>query len=144
PLGRSQAHGLERLRDAPPQLLSPPHAMDAERVSDRLLDRHRRVERRVRVLEDDLHPAPELAQLALGHVRDLLSLEDDASLARLHEPEQRSAERRLSTPRLTHEPEHLAATELERDVVDGLRSEERRVGKECGSRGWPEHEKYNK
>ena len=89
-------------------------------MPDRLLDRHRRVERRVRVLEDDLHAAPNRAELALGHARDLVALELDAPLGRRHEPEQGSPERRLPAPRFADEPQHLAPAEVERDVVDCL------------------------
>ena len=38
----------------------------SQRMADRLLDRHRRVQRGVRVLEDDLHAPAERAELALA------------------------------------------------------------------------------
>ena len=119
-LRRGEPDRLERLGDPAAALLRAPDPVNLERMTDRLLDRHRGVERRVRVLEDDLHLPPDCAKLALGHARDLASLELDAPLGRLDEPEQRSAERGLAAPRLADEPEHLALAKLERDVVHGL------------------------
>ena len=74
----------------------------------------------MRVLEDDLHLPPQRAQLALRHPRDLAPVELDASVCRLHEPEERAAERRLPAPGLADEAEDLALAEVERHVVDRL------------------------
>ena len=84
------------------------------------LDRHRRVQGRMRILEDDLHPPPVVAQLALAQLRDVAALEHDAALGRPDEAQQRPAERRLAAARLADEPQHLALAEVERDVVDCL------------------------
>src|SRR5436853_6109436 len=89
-------------------------------MAHRLADRHRRVERGVRILEDDLDPPPQLAKLPLRQAGDLASLELDASSCRAHEPEQRPAERRLAAARLADQAEDLAAPDVERDVVDRL------------------------
>ena len=56
-LGRGEPDRLEGLGDAPPALLRASDPVDLQRVADGLLDRHRGVERRVRVLEHDLHLA---------------------------------------------------------------------------------------
>ena len=69
---------------------------------------------------------------AFGHRRDLVPVENHAAIRRTHESEDGAPERRLPTPRLADETEHLAAPELERDVVHcphvtGLPAEEPRA-----------------
>src|SRR5581483_3028194 len=95
-------------------------AVDAERVADRLLQRHRRVQRRVRVLEDDLHAPPQPAELALGQADDLAPLEAHAAGGGGNEAEERTAERRLAASRLADQPEHLPLAQVEGDVVHRL------------------------
>ena len=97
-LRRGEAHRLECFRDSLPILTTASDPMNRERVPHGLLDGHRRVERRMRVLKDDLHAAPNRAEVALRHVGDLLALEGDAPLGRRHESQQGSPERRLPTP----------------------------------------------
>ena len=46
-----------------------PSAVEPERLADDVADRHARVERGERVLEDDLHVAPQAAQLAPRQAR---------------------------------------------------------------------------
>ena len=58
-LGGRQSDGLESLRDTASKLVAATRSVDLEGVADRLLDRHRRIERRVRILEDDLHATPQ-------------------------------------------------------------------------------------
>ena len=63
----------------------------------RLPDRHRRVQRRMRVLEDDLHPPPQRAAAPDSlQPRDLARPRTDAALGRRDEAEQGPAERRLA------------------------------------------------
>ena len=110
---------LEDVGDTDADLLAPfDEPVDRQRMPDRLPDRHRRVQRRVRILEDDLHPAPVFAQLALVQLRDVAVLEDDAAVGGADETEQRPPESRLAAAGLADEPEHLALPEVERDVVD--------------------------
>ncbi len=56
-LGRRETYRLERLGDAPPTLRTLRDPVDLERMADGLLDRHRGIERGMRILEHDLHPA---------------------------------------------------------------------------------------
>ena len=65
-LGRREADPLERRRGPRAQLLAAGgELVEAQRVGDERADRQRRVERGVRVLEDDLHPLPQRPQLRL-------------------------------------------------------------------------------
>ena len=79
-----------------------------------------RVQRRVRILEDHLHPSTQRTQVVLAEVRDVLAVEDDRATGRLVQPEDRPADRRLPAARLADEPERLAALDVERHAVDGL------------------------
>ena len=73
-----QADGLEELDDALfPQLPRLGELVDHERLTDDRAHRHPRIERRVGVLEDDLHLLAERAQRALVERRDVLRSEPD-------------------------------------------------------------------
>jgi hypothetical protein len=118
-LGRRQPDGLERFGDTLPALDAFGDPVDLEGMPDRLLDRHRRIERGVRILKDDLHASTQTPQVAFRHPRDLLTFEANAALRRRNEPEQRAPKCGLAASRLTHESEDLAAADVEGDVVDG-------------------------
>ncbi len=116
----AKADEVEELADA----LHPRHgsqvpAMDAQRKRDRLLDRSASVERRERVLEDDLHPAPEAAELGRSESGEVLTVEQHPAGGRLVEPEQQPRQRRLARAGFADEPEGLAAVDRERDAVHG-------------------------
>jgi hypothetical protein len=116
---RRKADDLEHLGHTSARLvLVVDEPVDLQRMGDGLADRHRRVERRVRVLEHDLHAPPVLAQLPLAQLRDVPTFEDDAARGGANEPEQRAPERGLTAPRLADQPEHLARPEVERHIVD--------------------------
>ncbi len=67
------------------------------------------------ILEDQLHAAPQDAQVAI----DRVAVEVDAAGARRLEAEQRARQRRLAAPRLAHEAERLAAPPGQIDAVHG-------------------------
>src|SRR4051794_13702896 len=113
-----EADGREQLAPPLAPLLLRPDAVDLQRFADDPARRHPRVERRVRVLEDHLEPAPELAQLAALDVRDVLAVERDRAAGRLVEAHDRAARRALAAARLAHEPQRLALAEREGDAVD--------------------------
>ena len=60
--------------------------VDGKRLRDRRADRHARIERCVRVLEDHLHLAAHRPQRALTQVRDVGTVEHDLAVARLVQP----------------------------------------------------------
>src|SRR5262249_19093158 len=79
-------------------------------------------ERGVRILEGDLHLPPERTEPALGEVRHLLAVPEDAPHRGLDQAQYRAAERRLSRTALTDEAERLALAHVERHV--GARAQE--------------------
>jgi hypothetical protein len=52
-------------------------AVDAQPFADAVADGRARVERCVRVLEDDLHPPAIGSERAAGQARDVVAVEDD-------------------------------------------------------------------
>ena len=85
---------------------------------DDLPDRHARIERRVRILEDHLHVLPRAAQLGAGQLRDVDVAEHHAPAGRFDQPQHRPAERRLAAAGLADQPERLARKNVERHAVD--------------------------
>src|SRR5262249_44006908 len=94
--------------------------VDAERLRDLVPDRELRIQRVVRLLEDDLHVRAPLPQLALRERRDVSAVEQDLPARRLEQPEEAPAEGRLAAAALADQPERLARVEVERDVLAGV------------------------
>ena len=94
--------------------------MDLERLADDVADRHAGVERGVRVLEDDLDVAAQLAHRAALLGVDVDPVEGQLAGGRLLQPHQHPAQSRLAAAGLADDAERLALVELEGDAVDGL------------------------
>ena len=77
-----------------------------------------RVQRGERVLEDHLHLAAEVPEVAALRLRDVLPLELDRPLGRLVQAHHDAGERRLPAPRLPHQPHRLALEDLQIHAVD--------------------------
>jgi hypothetical protein len=58
--------------------------------------RRARVQRRVRILKHDLHPAAQGPQIVVGHLRDVLAVEHDAAGRGLGEAQDAAAEGALA------------------------------------------------
>jgi ABC-type dipeptide/oligopeptide/nickel transport system ATPase subunit len=94
-------------------------AVNVDRLGDRLPHRHARIEGRVRVLKDDLHPPPNGAELRLFARRAVLAFEGDASAGRIEQTQNRPSERGLAAPRFADETECFPLADVEAHVVDG-------------------------
>ena len=94
--------------------------MDAQRLGDDVAYPHARVERRVRVLEDDLHVAPQALHLGAPRHHHVQAVEHDSSGGRLGEPQDHASGGRLAAAALPYQTEGLALFDGERDVVDGV------------------------
>ena len=88
-------------------------AVDGEGLAQRLAHGHARVERAVRVLEHDLHAAPQRAQLPRPEGEDLPAVDHDLPGRGLLQPQDRPADRGLAAPRLAHEPQRLSGRDRE-------------------------------
>ena len=117
---RLQPDHVHHPRDLRPPFARRADAVDAQTLADAVADRRARVEAGVRVLEDDLHPAPVRLQLRALERRDVPAVEVDRARRRLDEPQQQPPDRRLAAARFADEPQRLAARDLEADAVDRL------------------------
>ena len=77
-----EADRLEQLGDALLALGLGADVVDLERLADDVADAHARVERGVRVLEDDLHVAAQRVHLAARRLHDVDALEGDVAAGR--------------------------------------------------------------
>ena len=94
-------------------------AQEVERLGDDRVDRHHRIERVARILEDHLHAAAVLPRdAAVPADLERAPLEDDRAAGAIGQPEQQAGDRRLPRPRLADQAERLAREDLERDTVD--------------------------
>jgi hypothetical protein len=91
-----------------------------ERLDNRVSDTPTGVERRERILEHDLRVTAEVDEVARAAADDFGAVEADRAGRGLEQREHEPARRRLTTTRLPHQREGLAARDLERDVVDGV------------------------
>src|SRR5439155_18190640 len=95
-------------------------AVDAQALADAVGDGRSRVERAERILEDDLHPAPEGLERPARDPSDVLAVEDDPARCGVDEAQQDSADRGLAATGLADQPERLSPSDREVHVVDGL------------------------
>ena len=91
-----------------------------ERLGDDVGDRHPRVERAERVLEDDLHVAAEPAQLVRPAGRDRPAAERHRAPRRPIESEQDAGERRLAGAGLADDAERVPGADVEADAGEGV------------------------
>src|SRR5262249_21523383 len=116
-LGGSKSDELEELGDplAPVALR---RAVDLQRLADDVARRHARIERRERILKNDLHLAPVGAQLPLGKMRDVPPGDPDRAGGRLDQAQHGPGESRLAAAAFADEPESLAARNREAHAVE--------------------------
>ena len=115
-----QPYQLEQLRHARRSLLLvADQAMQPQRLAQHGTDSHARIERGVRVLEDDLQAAAARAHLVGVERQQVLALEAHGAFRRLDQPQHQPADGRLAAARLAHDGERLAFFDVEVDTVDG-------------------------
>ena len=113
-----QADDLEAVLDPLVARLAVGDALGEEALADDVEDRHPGVQRPERVLEDDLHPAPQRPHVVGVDVGQLVAVEDDLAGGRRRQLEDGPAERRLAAAGLADEAEDLAGEDVEVDAVD--------------------------
>ncbi len=91
-----------------------------DRFGDDLADLHARVQRAVRILKDDLDPAPQRQQILASHLGDIDAVIDDLAGGRLFKPQDAAAGRRLAAAALADQTQGLAAPDGEVDAIDRL------------------------
>src|SRR3954451_6511703 len=116
-LGRLEieADGFEHLLDLRLAGAGRAPLPDVERLTDDVGDLAARVQRRDRVLEDQLELWPRLAQGVVRQLREILAFEEHAARRRPGELQDRASGRRLAAARLADEAERLALLHVEAD-----------------------------
>ena len=92
--------------------------VDDQRLADDRAHRHARVQRCVRVLEDDLHVARQRTQLVLAQRRDILALEPDLARSRLDQTQDATPGRALAAARFADHAERFTGVDVETHAVD--------------------------
>ena len=118
-VGGVEPDELEQLPHARATLLARADLVNDERLLDDRADAHPRIQRRVRILEDDLEVPARAAQFAGRELPDVQLLEPDLARRRLDQPQHAPPGRRLAAPGLADEAERLAGRDGEAHVVDG-------------------------
>src|SRR3546814_3923291 len=93
-------------------------SVDAHRLGDDLADLHARIQRAVRILEDDLDLLAKQVQALAVEVRELHAVDDVLAGGLLLELQDAAAGRRLAAAGLAHQAERFALPHGEADVVD--------------------------
>jgi hypothetical protein len=94
--------------------------MHLQRLGDDRADAHARIQRRVRVLEDHHHLAPDGPHLAPAELRDVLAVELHGAAGQRQQPHDAAGERGLPAAGLPHDADGLAGVHVEGDAVDRL------------------------
>ncbi|CUK21701.1 Uncharacterised protein [Achromobacter sp. 2789STDY5608615] len=95
-------------------------AVDQQRLHDGVADRHARVERGERILEDELDVPAQRLHGAAAQRADVLAVEFDRAAAALDQLQQRAAGGGLAAAGLAHQRQRLAWIQVEADLLHGV------------------------
>src|SRR5665647_2111321 len=116
----AEPDGLEQLEDALLALGLGTDLVDLERLADDVAHAHARIQRGVRVLEDDLHVAAQPLHLRPRGSHDVDTLEGDRAGRRRDEPQHGAPRGGLAAAALADQTQGLALLDREADAVDGV------------------------
>ena len=114
---RVQSNDVEKLADTLNALLFGAHAVNGHGLGHDLADGHTRIERSIRILEDELHLATHVLDLMFAHLGNIFALEEHLTGGRLGQTHNGTARRGLTATRLTNQTKGLARINLKRDVI---------------------------
>ena len=117
---RIEPYLLEQRRDPPLGLGSGREPVNGEGLGEGLPHGHPGIEGTVRILEHDLHAAPQGPQLVSPEGHDVRPAERDPPRVRLDQPQDGAPDRRFPAPRLAHETKGLSRRNRERHAVHGM------------------------
>ena len=95
-------------------------AVHLQRLADDVARRHARVQRRERVLEDDLHLPPVGPQRGFAQPGDVLAVELDRAAGRLDQAQHGARHGRLAAAALADQAQGLAFADRKADAVDRI------------------------
>src|SRR5882757_2758177 len=91
-----------------------------DRLGNHVTNPLARIEAAEGVLENDLHPPPNLPQLGGRHIVDALAVEVNFPGGRFEETQDGPSYCRLAAPAFADKGQGLASADRERDAVDGI------------------------
>ncbi len=116
-IGR-QADAADDLRHVPFALGAVTQPVHLERRVEKAADGLARIERAEGILEDHLHAPAVHSQRPVAQTGDVGAVERHGSLGGGHQPQDGLAERGLAAARFAHQPDRLAALDVERHAID--------------------------
>src|SRR5256885_4895793 len=118
-VGRGEPHDAEQVADAIRRVAAPLRLLVAiDRRRQCLEDRARRIERRVRILVDELDGAAERGEVVALLLPDVLPFIEQPSARRAEDAREHPAGGGLAAAALADDAERLAGSDRERDAVD--------------------------
>ncbi len=115
-----QADLLEQPAHARLRFVAAGDAVHQQRLHDRVTDRHARVERGERVLEDELDVATQCLHVLLGQLEDVAAVELDRTALALDQAQQRAPGGRLAAARFADQRQRLARMQVEAQLFDRM------------------------
>ncbi len=109
----------QHVDDALVTLVGVADPVDLQALGDALTHRAAGIERRERILEDDLHLLAQCLEIGAFGVGEIGALEGDVAVGGIEEPDEQAPQRRLPAPRLADEADRLTFPDVEGHVVDG-------------------------
>ena len=92
--------------------------IDDQRLGDDVFNAHARIERGVRILENNLHAPPQLAQLSCRDGEEVVAIERNCARVGFDEAQQQASDGAFSGAGFADDAERLAAFDVEGDIVD--------------------------
>jgi len=118
---RAQPHQLQQSDDLVSQVLTVARqVMNDERLADDAADRMAGVERGERVLEDDLHLAPQGPQRGALERRHVGAGEVDLAVRAVDQPHDAAAGGGFPAPGFADQPECLSGMDVKAHTIDGM------------------------
>ena len=116
--GRGQPDHVEKPGDPGLDCGTGCQTVNAQTLPDDRPDRHARVERTVRVLEDDLHAPPQAAHFSTPQSAEIATAEEDIPFGRFEQAQDQPSESGLAAAALSDHPQGLPGQYRKRHTVD--------------------------
>src|SRR5262249_6171017 len=119
-LRAAQSHALEQCGHPLAPLSPRQRFVNLEGLTDDIAGALARIERRERVLENDLQLPAVRPEFGLAEARDVMAVEPDGPSRRLDQAHDGAPHRGLAAARLADEPQRLAGADREAHAVHGV------------------------
>ena len=120
PIRCREADPLQQRADLTVQRLAPRQTVYLERLADNRADRHTRIQRAIRVLEDHLHLLPGLTHLCSRELAEVSALEKHLTTGGFDEPQERPADCGFATARLADQTKRFSGLNSKRYLIHRL------------------------